>query len=463
MRVYLSRLGIAFRIADTLLIVCSLVFASWLHDYPWDPHFSFLALCAAILFHFLARHSGLYLSWRVTSGLEESKSVIAVWSCVVLVILLIGFITTLTGEYSRRVFITWFASSQLALIFWRLAIRAFLRTVRRKGKNGKSVAIAGAGALGVKVAGVIRNAPWMGFEIYGFYDDFAEKHSRPVTGSDAEVKGDLDRMVEDAATDGRINIVYMTLPMRAEERLKEIVDKLSDTSTSVHLVPDFFTLDLLNARMVDMDGIPTISVYESPFHGPGGWLKRVEDMLLSGLILLGALPLMTAIALGVKLSSPGPVFFTQRRYGVDGKEIGVLKFRTMTVCEDGAVIPQARKNDRRVTGFGAFLRKTSLDELPQFINVLQGTMSIVGPRPHAVAHNEYYRRIIPRYMLRHKVKPGITGWAQVNGWRGETDTVEKMARRVQFDLDYMRCWSFWLDVKIICKTVAKGFTDKSAY
>ena len=212
-----------------------------------------------------------------------------------------------------------------------------------------------------------------------------------------------------------------------------------------------------------MDTIPTISIDERPFHGPGGWAKRVEDVVLSGFILLAISPLVPAIALGVKLSSPGPVFFIQRRCGVDGKEIMVPKFRTMTVCEDGAAVPQARKNDQRVTRFGAFLRKTSLDELPQFINVLQGSMSVVGPRPHAIAHNEYYRRIIPGYMLRHKVKPGITGWAQVNGLRGETDTIAKMARRVQFDLDYIRHWSLWLDMKIIFKTVVKGFTDKNAY
>ncbi len=205
------------------------------------------------------------------------------------------------------------------------------------------------------------------------------------------------------------------------------------------------------------------SVHESPFHGPRGWVKRTEDVVLSGLILFAISPLMAAIALGIKLSSPGPVFFIQRRHGIDGKEIMVPKFRTMTVCEDGAAVLQATRNDQRVTRFGGFLRKTSLDELPQFINVLQGSMSIVGPRPHAVAHTEYYRRIIAGYMLRHKVKPGITGWAQVNGLRGETPTVEKMVRRVQFDLDYIRHWSFWLDMKILFKTVVKEFTDKNAY
>jgi putative colanic acid biosynthesis UDP-glucose lipid carrier transferase len=258
------------------------------------------------------------------------------------------------------------------------------------------------------------------------------------------------------------------------KRQSEIGSQKPEAERNIAQMARYRNVGLPDARMFhfrsspspyggDVNGNPATSVCEGPLHGPNGSIKRTEDLILSGLILLAISPLMPFMALGVKLSSPGPVFFTQRRYGLDGKEIMVSKFRTMTVCEDGVAIPQAKKNDQRVTRFGAFLSKTSLDELPQFINVLQGSMSIVGPRPHAVAHNEYYRRIIPDYMLRHKVKPGITGWAQVNGWRGETDTIEKMAGRVQFDLDYMKYWSFWFDVKIIFKTLLKGFTDKNAY
>jgi putative colanic acid biosynthesis UDP-glucose lipid carrier transferase len=215
--------------------------------------------------------------------------------------------------------------------------------------------------------------------------------------------------------------------------------------------------------MVDMNGIPTISIYEDPFDSASGWVKRLEDVVVSSLILIMISPVMVAIAAAIKLTSPGPVFFKQRRYGARGDEIMVWKFRTMTVLEDGDVIRQASKNDTRVTKVGAFLRRTSLDELPQFINVLQGTMSIVGPRPHATAHNEYYRNLIPGYMLRHKVKPGITGWAQINGYRGETDTLEKMEKRVEYDLRYIKNWSFWFDIKIILATVFKGFVDKNAY
>jgi putative colanic acid biosynthesis UDP-glucose lipid carrier transferase len=258
-------------------------------------------------------------------------------------------------------------------------------------------------------------------------------------------------------------LVYLALPMRAEGRIKDVLHKLADSTALVYVVPDVFAFELLNAKLVNMDGIPAVSVYEGPFYGINDWIKRGEDIVIGSLITILILPLLLVLALGVKLSSPGPVIFKQRRYGFNGKEISIWKFRTMTVCEDGPEIPQAKRNDPRITKFGGFLRRTSLDELPQFINVLQGRMSIVGPRPHAVAHNEFYRTLIPGYMLRHKVKPGITGWAQVNGWRGETDTLEKMQMRVKYDLEYTRNWSLWLDLKIIFVTVFHGFGGKNAY
>ncbi len=260
-----------------------------------------------------------------------------------------------------------------------------------------------------------------------------------------------------------IDFVYITLPMHPEDRIVQLIDALADTTASVYVIPDFFVFDLLHARWFNLGSLPIVSVFESPFHGVDGWLKRAEDLLLGSLILLLISPLLLVIALAVRLSSPGPVIFRQRRYGLNGQIVEVWKFRSMTVCEDGDHILQAQIVDSRITPFGALLRRTSLDELPQFFNVLQGSMSIVGPRPHAVAHNEQYRRLIHGYMLRHKVKPGITGWAQVNGWRGETDTLEKMEKRIEFDLAYMRNWSLWLDLKIIWLTIWKGFSGKNAY
>ena len=242
----------------------------------------------------------------------------------------------------------------------------------------------------------------------------------------------------------------------------KLLDELHDTTASIYFVPDIFLFDLIQARIDNVNGIPVVAACETPFYGLNGLIKRTSDILLSTGILLLALPVMVSIALGVKLSSRGPVLFKQRRYGVDGREIVVYKFRSMTVCEDEGSIKQATRNDQRTTAFGAFLRRTSLDELPQLINVLQGRMSIVGPRPHAVAHNELYRKLIKGYMMRHKVKPGITGWAQVNGFRGETDTLDKMQTRIEYDLEYLRNWSLVLDLQIILRTLWV-LRDRNAY
>jgi putative colanic acid biosynthesis UDP-glucose lipid carrier transferase len=220
----------------------------------------------------------------------------------------------------------------------------------------------------------------------------------------------------------------------------------------------------MHAKWTEINGVPIISVFDTPLSGKTAQLiKRTEDIILSIIILIMISPVLIAVALGVKLSSPGPVLFKQNRYGINGQPINVYKFRSMTSQDNGNIIKQATKKDIRITAFGAFIRKTSLDELPQFYNVIQGRMSIVGPRPHAVAHNEEYRKLIPKYMQRHLVKPGITGWAQINGWRGETDTLHKMKKRIDFDLHYINTWSLWLDIKIIILTTVKGFINKNAY
>jgi putative colanic acid biosynthesis UDP-glucose lipid carrier transferase len=265
------------------------------------------------------------------------------------------------------------------------------------------------------------------------------------------------------ARTGKVDYIYIALPMRAEKRIVELVNALSDTTASVYLVPNFFVFDLMQSKMSSLDGLPMISLHETPFYGIDGWVKRVEDIVVASLILLLVSLPMLVISLGVKLTSPGPVLFKQRRYGLNGAVVEVWKFRSMSSTEDGMQVTQATKNDPRVTPFGSFLRRTSLDELPQFFNVLQGTMSVVGPRPHAIAHNEQYRGLIRGYMLRHKVRPGITGLAQIRGWRGETETLDKMAMRVRSDLEYVQNWSLWNDIKIILMTVFKGFVNKNAY
>ena len=287
-------------------------------------------------------------------------------------------------------------------------------------------------------------------------DDRCDPRLRPI------VTGGLDVVAEYVAK-FEIDSVYITLPILDQPRIINLVNSLRDTTASIYFVPDVFMFDLVQARLDSVNGVPVISVFESPLVGINAVHKRFFDLVVSGLILLVIAPIMVIIAALVKLTSKGPVFFKQRRYGMDGDEIWVYKFRSMSVCEDGAKVTQATKNDARVTRLGAILRKTSLDELPQLINVLQGSMSIVGPRPHAVAHNEHYRKLIHGYMGRHKVKPGITGWAQVSGFRGETDTIDKMEGRVLHDIAYLKNWSIWLDIVIMFKTVKLVFKDTQAY
>jgi len=326
-------------------------------------------------------------------------------------------------------------------------------------RSPRPAVIVGATQAGRALAAAIRRQPLLRLEFLGFFDD------RPLTRTGVPASSVLGKL-DDVAAYARehdVRFIYVTLPMTSQPRILALLDSLRDTTASIYFVPDMFVFDLIQARFDHVGGIPVMSVCDSPFEGLEGIVKRVFDFVVALLILALIWPLLLAIAIAVKLTSPGPVIFRQRRYGLDGREIVVYKFRSMSVMEDGNQVRQAVKGDQRLTPIGGFLRRTSLDELPQFINVLQGRMSIVGPRPHATAHNELYRKLIKGYMVRHKARPGITGWAQVNGYRGETDTLEKMERRVAYDLDYLRNWSLWLDLKIILKTALMVFFDRRAY
>lgn len=279
---------------------------------------------------------------------------------------------------------------------------------------------------------------------------------------DEQLLGGLTELAGYAKTHG-IQVIFIALPIRHVQRVLALLDDLKDTTVSIYYVPDIFLSDLIQSRSGEVAGIPVISMCETPFFGYRGVIKRVADVLLTSIVLVPLLPVLGVVALLVKLSSPGPAIFRQRRYGLDGQEITVYKFRTMTVTEDGDKVVQATVGDRRITPVGAVLRRYSIDELPQLINVLQGRMSLVGPRPHAVAHNEQYRKLIKGYMVRHKVLPGITGLAQVNGCRGETSKIEEMQARVEYDLQYLRQWSLALDIRILIKTVLMLWGDKKAY
>ena len=383
------------------------------------------------------------------------------WFLILAVLLGIAYVTKSPLQaYPRRVFLTWAVCTPMVLIVATLAMQEFMRRFLMNAFEARIAIIAGYNGSSLELARRLKKNPGMRLEVAGFFDD--RSTDRLGMESDAQLIGplaDLGAYVKQHRTD----VIFIALPIRHVKRVMNLLDDLRDTTASIYYVPDIFVFDLIQARSGEIQGIPVVAMCETPFYGYRGVTKRLTDIVLSLAILLLLLPLLSVVALAVKFSSPGPVIFKQRRYGLDGREIAVYKFRTMTVTEDGAQIRQASKTDNRITRIGGILRRSSLDELPQLINVLQGRMSLVGPRPHAVAHNEEYRKLIKGYMVRHKVLPGITGLAQVNGCRGETSQLEEMEARVNYDLDYLRRWTPMLDIKIILLTVVKIFRDDKAY
>jgi Undecaprenyl-phosphate glucose phosphotransferase len=389
------------------------------------------------------------------NGAAVFARIVLEWLTVVSALLLIGFALKVTEQFSRAMMLTWITVTP-AIVYATRVARFKCRAFITNSDLAPRYLIIGANSVGFELLGRL---PRKGF--LGFFD-FRSADRLPETIDRDHLIGHCRDVAEFARTHG-VTAVYIALPLSNVPRIGEMVRQLQDTTASVYFVPDVFAFELVQGRLVEINGMPAISVCDTPFHGMDAVMKRATDVVLAGLALLALAPLMVLIAFAVKLSSRGPVLFRQRRYGLNGEEIVVYKFRSMTVCEDGAVVSQAKRQDKRVTRLGRILRSTSLDELPQLLNVLEGKMSVVGPRPHAVAHNEQYRKLINGYMIRHKVRPGITGWAQVNGMRGETETIEKMRERVRFDLEYLSHWSPWLDVKIICKTLWVVARDHNAY
>jgi len=461
-RPFEGELGFARRLVDVICVPAGLFAAVVATGHAWDSGYTHLALLASVLFYLVGQGVGLYRFDRGRGFGWEFGRVWFTWGSVFMLMLFVAFMTKTSAEHSRRLAMTWLVVTPSLISFWRLVMWLGANELRARGYNSRSAAIVGMSPVGLQMHERMKHAPEMGIRVNGFYDDRALARLSPSEQAEQLLLGGFDDLLESARR-GDVDIVYIALPPRAENRTVELIRRLADTTASVYIAYDFGGFDLLNAQWSNVGEVPVMSVVEQPFYGSDALLKRVEDVVLGGLILaLIAIP-MLIISIGVKLSSPGPIFFRQRRYGLNGEEISVLKFRSMTVCEDGDRVVQATQGDKRVTPFGAFIRRTSLDELPQFLNVLTGEMSIVGPRPHAVAHNEQYRSRIQGYMLRHKVKPGITGWAQVNGWRGETDTLEKMEKRVEHDLDYIRNWAVLFDLRIIAMTVLQVVRQRNAY
>ncbi|MBV8147326.1 MAG: undecaprenyl-phosphate glucose phosphotransferase [Gammaproteobacteria bacterium] len=445
---------------DPVIVAAGLIACQVLSGRPLTSALIYLALLAFVLASplfgsFDLPHLNSNGQTALSSLPAACSRVLVRWGAIVAALLFFMYAFKAGEQFSRKVVFTWFAFTPMALCAsqamrlradWFAAQTAMRRYI-----------IVGVNDVGLELA---RRLPAQGFS--GYFDFRSPDRVSPLL--DADQFAGHCRDLADYVRAHSVGLVYIALPLANVPRLGALINALRDTTASVYFVPDAFAFDLIQGRVGEVNGMPVLSVCDTPFHGTDAVVKRTMDILFGACALLLALPLLVVIAAAVKLSSPGPVLFRQRRYGLNGEEITVYKFRSMTVCEDGPVVTQATARDDRVTGIGRLIRRTSLDELPQLFNVLQGTMSLVGPRPHAVAHNEKYRRLINGYMIRHKVRPGITGLAQMHGLRGETDTVEKMAARVRYDLEYLRNWSPWLDIKILVKSLGVVWKDyKSTY
>ena len=406
-------------------------------DYPT------LIFLAGLIFILL--QGEIYRSWRGSNILEMMFQVLWRWVSVIAILLLWMFVFKTSHEVSRIWFATYMLTGAVGLILERAMIHTFLRILRRRGFNDRRVALVGRGQNAQALKQRVLESGWTGYKIVCH-----------ITSNDVS---DLQALECE-----RLDEIWLAMPLHEESYIRKVLYALRHSTVIIRFSPDLFTLRLINHGISEVAGIPMYDLFASTLSGTNSLIKLIEDRLLAFAILLFISPLMVVIALAVRVTSPGPIFFVQDRLGEGGRTIRVLKFRSMYVHhEPNGGVTQASKGDKRITRLGALLRRTSLDELPQFFNVLRGEMSIVGPRPHALQHNDLYKDLVDDYMFRHLVKPGITGWAQVNGFRGETDTLEKMQRRVEYDLFYIENWSPWFDLKIMLLTVIIGFKDSNAY
>ena len=450
------------RAADALCVVGSLYGSQWLVGQGVNENTLIVGLAASTLFLLVGEINSLYTQERSQSAERELLSTVTTWFGTLCLLAMLFFVTRLGENFARSSILSWSVISVTMMSLMRMGLRTAAAMLTSKGWATRRCAIVGLNSLGKHLAENARNHPACGMRIEGFFDDRATQRTLDEFSVPEIHLGRIEELVRRAKA-GEFDTIYITLPMRAEQRIRQVLEQLGDTTASVYIVPDFFVFELLHSRWTQIGGLPAVSVFETPLYGVDSWVKRAFDLTLAVCGLAAISPVMFICGLLVKLSSPGPVFFRQKRYGLDGKEILVWKFRSMRTCDNGPVVQQATRQDPRITRIGAILRRTSLDELPQLFNVIEGSMSLVGPRPHASAHNERYRKLIRGYMLRHKVKPGITGLAQVEGHRGETETLDKMQKRVDCDHQYIREWSVWLDFKILLRTFFVVFKQQNAY
>lgn len=459
LREYASALSITARFLDVLCVFLGGLIAYFIAfgnlTLPISYRIAILigVLLSVIVFSF----SGLYRSWRGQGWFNQARILTVSLASVIIILVTIAYLTNTSLLFSRLWMGLWVICSLSMLLLFRFSLNHLLRILRASGFNRRKIIIIGAGDLGTRVARALNNASWAGIQIMGFIDDNLDIEDKEIDG--IKILGSIDKLQE-IVVRSEIDEVWVALPLRAERRVKDILHELRHNTAAVRFVPDIFGMHLLNHSIVDVAGFPVLNITESPMFGLNRFVKFLEDKVIAGIILVLISPLLLIISLGVKLSSPGPVFYRQERVSWNGKPFMMMKFRSMPIDSEsktGAV--WAKSGEDRATKFGAFLRRTSLDELPQFIDVLKGNMSIVGPRPERPIFVDQFKEEVPRYMKKHMMKAGITGWAQVNGWRGNTD----LHKRIEHDLYYIDNWSFWFDIKIILLTLFKGFVHKNAY
>jgi putative colanic acid biosynthesis UDP-glucose lipid carrier transferase len=455
-----------FQVLDICAIIISAIVMYRVRNLFWVPTGDYQLLLIVILFLSINVFTWADV-YKPKPGRWLYKSLTnltVAWIVVAMCLSMITFFTKSGENFSRLWVLMTFTSAYALMVVSRIAIWSYQRGNHLAQQ--RHVVIIGAGELGKRACDAIREERWAGLKVVGLFDDDSSLHGS--TYKDAEIMGDVNQAIDfierqRQTPDPAVKEVWIALPIRASEKIQQLQLALQNTATNIYLVPDLFGATLSRYSLVESAGMMMINLSATPMVGTREKLKRAEDIIISLLMGLILSPLLAVTSVIIKLESPGPVFFKQRRYGLDGQEILVWKFRSMSVCEDGNNVIQAVANDARVTRFGSFIRKYSIDELPQLINVLNGTMSLVGPRPHAVAHNEYYRDKVHGYMGRHKIRPGITGWAQINGCRGETEAIETMQRRIRYDLEYIQNWSIALDIRILLKTLYTVLRDRNAY
>lgn len=454
---YRSLFILVKRLLDILLPYGTLYISLVAYSVPWNDHYCMLGILGGFIFTVANQFYGSYDNWRGRSMFETVKMLCKAWGATLTMLVIIVFLLKQSQDISRFVFVLWALLTFLTILFFRYMSRQALRFLFKRGFAVKKIAIAGGGKVGRHLIQLFRNSPCFGYIITGVYDNDPMLLSKAVEG--VTVCGDLEQACMDAQT-GKFEELYLCLPLGEEKNILAILNQLSQSTTIVKYVPDLFAFDLLYAKLIDLKGLPVISLYDSPMSSPLFMvLKRVEDLVITLLILSVIWPVMLMIAIGVKLSSPGPILYRQTRIGWNGKPFSILKFRSMPVDLEKNSVVWGGASQKTVTKFGQFIRSTSLDELPQFLNVLMGDMSIVGPRPERDIFIKMISQEVPRYMQRHMVKAGITGWAQINGFRGDTS----LKKRVEYDLYYITHWSLWFDIKIIFKTAFSFWMAKTAF